>query len=301
MFSISCSWNKSNHSDAREMIQEIKALGINKIELSFGLTREFVDQIFSIEAAGEIEVVSVHNFCPAPGDLPQKNAGPDYYSLSSLDESERERAIEVACDTINTAERLKAKVVILHLGRVEIKDKTKKLATLLGNKAEYEKLKREMIDKRKENAPAFLEKAMASLGTLVACAKEKHVALGIETRYYYREIPSLDEIEIMLDRFKDAHVGYWHDAGHAQLFENIGLTKHINYLERYKDRLLGIHLHDIKGIEDHLAPLQGEMNFSILKPYIKKNTLLVLEPHQPATAEEIKKGAAYLKKLFFKV
>jgi len=280
------------------MIQEIKSLGIEKIELAFGMTREFVDQIFSIEEAGGTEVTSVHNFCPMPEGVPQENAGPDYYSLSSADENERKRAVEVACGTINTATRLRAKAVILHLGRVEIKDRTKKLAALLGAGSEYEKLKGRMIDERKKAAPLFLKKAMASLGTLAAYSKEKGVALGIETRYYYREIPSLDEIEIMLDRFKDAHVGYWHDAGHAQLFENIGLSKHIDYLERYKDRLIGIHIHDIKGIEDHLAPCRGEMDFSILKPYIKKNTLLVLEPHQPATAEEIKKGAVYLKKLF---
>jgi hypothetical protein len=62
--------------------------------------------------------------------------------------------------------------------------------------------------------------------------------------------------------------------------------------------MLGIHLHDIKGIDDHRAPLKGEFDFALLKPYVRSDTLKVLEPHYPATAEDITRGRKYLEKLF---
>ena len=46
--------------------------------------------------------------------------------------------------------------------------------------------------------------------------------------------------------------------------------RHRDYLERYQQNLLGLHLHDIKGTQDHLAPGTGDFDFSVLKPYIKK-------------------------------
>jgi hypothetical protein len=51
-------------------------------------------------------------------------------------------------------------------------------------------------------------------------------------------------------------------------------------------------------MEDHKAPLAGTFDFSILKPYVRPETLKVIEAHQPATADEIRKGLIYLKGLF---
>jgi len=59
-----------------------------------------------------------------------------------------------------------------------------------------------------------------------------------------------------------------------------------------------VHLHDMLGCQDHLAPLQGKIDFAILKPYLKKSTLKVIEAHQPATAEELIKGSNFLSQLY---
>lgn len=297
-FSLSSSWNARVSKDARSMIHEIKALGFKKVELNFTLTSGDIRDIISLKKTEGLEITGLHNFCPIPEGVTPDKASPDYYLLSSLDEAERRKALDSTKITIETAQKLDARFVVIHLGRVEVKDKTRALAAILHDKRSYEKMKSSMIAERRKKARANLDKTILSIEELLDFAKKRNVILGIETRFYYYEIPSIDEFEVIFNHFKDKHIGYWHDAGHAQVFENLGFLKHADFLDRFSSRMVGMHIHDIAGIDDHRAPRQGNMDFSILKPYINKNILLVLEPHQPATGEQIKKGAEYLSKLF---
>lgn len=281
------------------MVEQIKEMGFDKIELNFTLTSKDICDIISIKDKEGIEITSLHNFCPIPEGVNPKKASPDYYSLSSLDESERKKAIDATKITIETARRLNAPAVILHLGKIEIRDRTRELAAILDDKANYKRVKKSMVEERAQRASFYFVKALKSVEELLGFAKKEGIKLGIENRYYYNEIPSVDEMEILLNRFNDGYIGYWHDTGHAQIFQNIGLFDHKKgYLDRLASKMIGVHLHDVAGTDDHRAPLQGSFDFSILKPYLRKGTLMVLEPHQPATPSHIKKGAAYLAKLY---
>lgn len=301
MFALSTAWNAQRHTNGKEMIGEIKKLGFNVVELNFTLTSEMVKDVIELYQTDKIEVVSIHNFCPIPQGVERMSALPDYYSLSSLDNSEREKAIENTKYTIDTAKELNARAVILHTGRIEVEEKTKVLMGLynggLKDTEEYERIKLEMMKERKEKKEPFLTKVLKSLEKISDYAEEQNISIGIENRYYFQEIPSFDEIEIILNRFRDRNIFYWHDVGHAQNLENLGLAKHKDYLYRFADRMLGIHLHDIIGTSDHKAPLMGEFNFEILTPFLKEKTIKVLEVHYPTTAEEIKRGVEYLEKL----
>ncbi|MEE8359691.1 MAG: sugar phosphate isomerase/epimerase family protein [Candidatus Omnitrophota bacterium] len=298
-WSLSTTWNYDRASSAAAMIREIKDAGFDKIELNFALTSRYICDIISMRDREGIEVSSIHNFCPMPAGVSSNEASPDYYPLSSTDEKTRKRAVQATKTTIETAKKLGASVVVLHLGRVEIKDRTRKLASVLDVKRYRERVKDKMTEERAKEAPRYFEKTLLSVEELLRFAKKKDIILGVENRYYYREIPSPDEIAILLKRFNDSHIGYWHDVGHAQLFENLGIYDHKrDFLERFSERLIGIHIHDIKGIDDHRAPLQGDFNFSILKPYIKPDTFVVLEVQFPADADDIKKGTEHLKRLF---
>lgn len=299
MLAISTSWNASRHSRAKDIIDEIRGLGFERVELSFTLTAAKVEEIISLKNQGLLKVVSLHNFCPMPQGLLHRAISPDMFSLSALGKRERQKALGYTKKTIDTASRIGAEAVVLHIGRVEVKERLRELAQLYEhqNRPAFEGLKKQMLKEREAKSKRFFEQVLKSLEELCAYSQKRKVKLGIENRYYFNEIPTIEEMEIIFSRFPAPPLYYWHDVGHAQVYENLQFVQHKTMLDKFSQRMIGIHLHDIEGIDDHRAPLKGRFDFTLLKPYLKKETLKVLEPHYPATAEEIIRGKEYLEKL----
>lgn len=301
MFGISTSWNSHRHDSARSMIKEIKKLGIGFVELNFKLSQETVRDVAGLVAEGFISVISLHNFCPVPESIDIKKASPDYYSLASTNEAERKNAVEHTKRTIDAACDCRARAVVVHSGRLDIEDRTRELADAVSAGTDVSSLIENMQKKREEELQkGYFDSLFKSLEELSPYSKRCDIKIGLENRFYFRELPSIEEFELIFKHFDiDTNICYWHDTGHAKVFENLGLSKQGEYLEKLSNRLIGVHLHDVKGImDDHNAPLAGDLDFAMLKPYLNKDMPKVLEPHMPATPEEIKRGLEYLKRLY---
>lgn len=295
---LSTAWNAYRCASGQELINEIKSLGFDRVELNFTLTGRVVNEIAALVNNHQIIVTSVHNFCPLPDHLTILESSPDHYSLAALDEMERKKAVHFTKQTIDTAALLKAKAVVLHTGKVLTPDHTRTL-TAYYEKGEkdsprYCRLKEEMVIQRREKSRPHLDQLIKSLEELLPWAKKYGLKLCFENRFYYNEIPHPEEGAQLLQHFKTEDLYYWHDTGHAQVFENLGLYQHNDYLERLGHRLAGFHLHDVKGTVDHIAPLMGNLDFSRLLPYLKAEHIKVIEVHRPVSAEQIKVGAEHL-------
>ncbi len=299
MFSLSTSWNSANHKNGRDLIEQIMGMGFQSLELGFSLSESIVDDIIKISQRNSLKIASVHNFCPVPREYDAHRFLPDTFSLSSPDEQQRKKAVDLTLNSMNLAKKVQAKALIIHAGRVEIPSGTKELIKVFkqGEKgtASYEKLISNIKTIREQKKSPYISAIKRSLEQLVKQASAMDLMLCIENRYYWREIPSITEIGELIEEFAGSkNLGYWHDVGHAQVNENLGLEKHSAFLEKYAKHMVGMHIHDIDGSQDHLAPGMGNFDFTTLKPYLKKNTIKVLEIHQPATAVQIKAGVSYL-------
>jgi len=104
---------------------------------------------------------------------------------------------------------------------------------------------------------------------------------------------------MILARFRSEQVGYWHDVGHAQVQENIGIARHRELLEAYADDLIGVHLHDAVRLDDHLAPGQGDVDFDALRPFLKPEHIKILEVHSKVPRENLIEGIRYVRELGF--
>ncbi|MBI4982646.1 MAG: sugar phosphate isomerase/epimerase [Candidatus Omnitrophica bacterium] len=300
-FALSTAWNAFRYDTAKGLLFEIKKLGFNDVELSFNLTAAMLKEIQVEAKEAGINITSLHNYCPIPEEFSRKEGLPDCFSVTSINEDERQLALKYTKRSIDNVSLLGAKALVLHCGRVEIPDRTRQLIDLYnleGNKsADFNKLRSEIIKERRDNAGPFFKQALASLEELNSYATKKKILIGVETRFYYREIPILEEFSSIFDKFKGSNIFYWHDIGHAQLMENLGLIRHKDFLEITKGFLIGTHLHDICGCSDHKPAGKGSIDFNIIKPFLKKDTTKVIEIHHPATGEEVVKAREYLSKI----
>ncbi len=297
MISVSTTWNSHKYDNAGPMIDEIRNMGITAVELSSRLSARQVAECVRYAQQRYITITSVHNFCPVPDGVSRPEASPDFYSLASLDPSMRREAVRYTRRSIDTAFFSGARAVVLHAGRLDIEDHTRELASLIADGKNPEECRNRMVAERAREADkGYLPALIESLTELLHHASARHIALGLENRFYYREIPSLDEFAILFRHFShEPLLGYWHDTGHAQVWENIGICAHNDFLTRYGKRLIGIHLHDVTGVcEDHKAPRMGTVDFTLCAPYITPDTITVMEAHEPVTATQIREGADYL-------
>ena len=111
------------------MLREIRELGFEYAELSHGIRVSLVPGILEAVDAGDIKISSLHNFCPLP--LGVMKASPNLYEFSTASELDRNLALKHTQKTLEFATRVKASLVVLHLGSIEMKDYTGRLGDLL--------------------------------------------------------------------------------------------------------------------------------------------------------------------------
>ena len=127
-------------------------------------------------------------------------------------------------------------------------------------------------------------------------AERLDVYIGIENRREIQQIPDLDEIGIILSEFDGANVAYWHNTGYAQLQSNLGIADHEDFLKQYSDKMIGVHLHDVKSTTDRMVPGTGDVNFDMVAGYLPEDVVKVVQLTSESTREEISEGLSHLKK-----
>jgi sugar phosphate isomerase/epimerase len=301
MYSLSTCWNSHRHTDGQAMLREIRDLGFEYAELSHGIRISLLPGVFQAVQAGEIKISSLHNFCPLPMGV--NHAAPNIFKFTADNPRERENAVKHTLKTIETAVRLNAKLVVLHMGCVDMKDYTDKLVELVGeNKREtpkFQKLMEEALAKREDKKESAMANAYDVLRKLIAAAEPHGIKLGIENREAIEEIPFENDFQLFLMEFQSPSVVYWHDTGHAQIKENLGLIHHLFHLESLKERLYGFHVHDVEFPgRDHRPPGSGMIDFQSLKQVVTPEHLKVFEFSPSLTPEQVKSGVAHIKSIW---
>lgn len=294
---MSASWNAKRHADAKGMVEELRGLGIERLEAGYLMRPAQLTELCEWLPASGVQVVSIHNFCPVPPEH-QCSWGDDFL-LSSPDEETRKRGVQATLQTVEWARRLGAQVIVMHLGQVGVDKtifKTIKQSVANGNAGQHalRSLVTEARQERDRLAPPYLQAVKRSLDDILA-RLPPGLALGLECRSDYHEIPNVSEAQQLLDEYGDP-VGYWHDVGHAYMQEIMGFYESDEYIQTLHHRLIGWHIHDSLRVSDHRAPGAGEIDFDkSVKPYLKDGALQVLEFHPRVTRAEAAQGIEFLR------
>ncbi len=299
MLALSTSWKSTETTDAEALLEFFHRLDISALELEYRISESTYQQMRKPLKKSRLKVVSAHNFFPKPSIKPESRASGDFFMLTSLDEEERHHAVQWTAKTISHAAELGAKAVVLHCGRVVMDRELDILYQFFKSNQIQSKASQDFIGKklseRDELKPRYLENLLYSLDQLSRVADKFGILLGLENRFHYDELPTLEDFETLFRRFKGAPLGYWHDTGHAFVNESLTTIPAGALLNAYGDKLIGVHLHDAIGIKDHLAPGTGKIDFESLKSYLKPDTIKVLELKPQVADFEVARGIRFIR------
>ena len=298
MYSLSTCWNSHRHTDGRAMLREVRELGFEYAELGHGTRISLMPGILEAVDAGEIKISSLHNFCPLPMGVTR--AAPNLFQFSSPMPREREQAERYTRKTMEFANRVKASLVVLHLGSIEMKDYNDKMLSMLEhgeqNTTKYQKLCQEVEEKRESKKEEYFERVKESIKRLLPEAEQRGLRLGAENRQAIEELPLDGDFYFMFREISSPNFVYWHDTGHAQIKEHLGYIHHRMHLESLKERLAGFHIHDVQYPgKDHCPPGTGTIDFAGLKPFVQPGHLRVLELSPSLTPEQVREGFARIR------
>lgn len=270
------------------MLREMAGLGFEYVELSHGIRITLVPGILKAVEEGIVKVSSTHNFCPLPTGVVQ--AAPNLFEPSAREHREHDQWLRHTKRSIDFAAQVKAKVVVCHLGSVHFFwfNPGRKVRKYLeanpdagrtpDDKSYHAMLAKSIARLRKRMGP-FWEQTKASLNEIYDYATQKGVKLGLENREKFEELPlDADYAEFIATQPPTAPIGYWHDTGHADIKEGMGLLNHRQHLTQNAPRMIGFHLHDVSAQgSDHQAIGTGHIDFEMVSEFWKPEHLLTLE------------------------
>lgn len=297
---ISTAWNAAGVLDGRRIVDGVVDLGLRRIEVGYTVRSEAVPGIEDAVRSGRIEVTSVHNFAPLYPDEKPCWCGGDKLSLASRDESERTGAVNLTLVSLDLARRLGASALVLHTGEVDGIGRAyfKELADIVESdgvgSARAGRLRQALKAQRDRRKGEHLEAIVRSLKDLLGRAEQWGITLCVENRYFYHQLPLPGEARAVIEDIGSTLVRYWHDVGHGRVLDILGFENHLASLDLMSDYLYGMHVHDSRFVNDHIAPGTGEVDLHSIFERTPASVLRILELAPSVPASDITAAIAYL-------
>ena len=282
--------------DLHAFVERAAELGFGAIELNHSMDAE---QVAALRDQHALPITAVH--APAPLERHSRYGWNRDINLASTDEGERDVAVRYTLRSVELAAEAGARFVVVHLGHAgggELAgDRRLRVLYERGETAgdEWTHASNEAIEVRAALAPQYLTQARRSLDELAEAAVVAGVTLGLECMGGYHQLPLPEEAVDLLASYAPEVAGYWHDAGHAEVLHRLGLVALDSWFDLLGDRLVGAHLHDVRGILDHRAPGNGDVDFAALAARIPPDAACTLEIDQHEPDEDVARGLTLLR------
>lgn len=291
--SLSTMWAIENFPKLTDFFEGARRLGFSTIELNHLVDASMFEGI----DLSQYIFSSVHEPCPvdySTDELKRRD-----WLVSSPNEENRKLGVQAIKGSIDLAHQLNVTIIVTHCGTIlTLSSFEKKLRCLFNtgvvDSEEYQEVKQIFMESRAKLIGPHMDAVKKSLLELLDYASRFNLKIGLENRYHYYDIPSLDEMGELLNLGSPDQLGFIYDVGHAQTLDRMGFFPHEEWLRRYASRMIGVHLHDVIGINDHYAPGLGEVDFKMVASYLPENSYKVLEIQGGSSYQQIKAGLSFL-------
>jgi sugar phosphate isomerase/epimerase len=310
IIALSTAWCSTRHQEGDAMLAEMAGLGFAYVELSHGIRLTLVPGILKALGEGIVKISSTHNFCPLPTGM--MHPAPNLFepSVPAGRGHEQEQWLRHSRRTLDFAVQVRAQVVVMHLGSVRffLLNPARRLrkfirrhpTAALPEDPRYQRRLARTVEKLRRRRPAFWEQTRHSLEEILPYAVEKGVRLGLENRERLEELPADEDFPGLLKSLgQPGQAGYWHDTGHAELKERIGVITQRALLEANAAQLIGFHLHDVdEAGNDHQPIGKGRVDFKMIRRFYQPHQLLVVELSPRASPEDVRESRKRIEDVF---
>jgi len=291
--SISTMWAIDNFPHLTDFLQASKRIGFEGVELNHQINSDMLQGTNLKDGF----IASIHEPCPA--DISANDLKKRDWLISSIDEEKRQKGVDSIKRSVFLANKIGVKNIVVHCGQIVmdlgLEVQLRALYEKEGAAGEsYQILKQHYETERARLARAHMDSLKKSIQELLQVAAPLGIRLALENRYHYFDLPLVDEMEELLALAGQDQLGFIYDVGHAQTLDRLGFVPHEEWLRRFSDRMVEIHIHDVKGIIDHYAPGLGEVDFDMIRPYLPAGIIRTVEIHPRNTPEELRQGINFL-------
>jgi sugar phosphate isomerase/epimerase len=289
------------------MVREMVNLGYDRIELSHGIRITLVPGVLRALEEGIVTISSTHNFCPLPTGITQ--AAPNLFEPSSADMREHESWLRHTKRSIDFAVQVNSTVLVCHLGSVKFfwLNPARSLSAYtrrhpkanIPHDLRYQKFLEKARDRLRKQMGPFWERTKDSVSESLDYAKKRGVRLGFENREKFDELPLDDDFaEYFSSLPADVSAGYWHDTGHAEIKQSMGLISQRLQLEKLAAHTIGFHLHDVDANgQDHQPVGSGQVDFKTISEFWRPEHVLVVELSPRVPVEGVRSSLQRLQTL----
>ena len=286
-----------DHDHMPSFAEKTASLGFSHIEINYVIPPEGVDALIE---SNHVAVSSVHSPCPRVrinGKLS------DALNLADTDEEARSLAVKVAKDSVDTAVRADASLLVVHLGGIgdrtfeEEKELRKLFDAGTTDGEEVENLRKQAVTRRRDGALDYFPQARRSLAELAEYAAANGVTIGLENRYHFSEFPNPDEMAELLDAYPPDVVGFWIDIGHVEVLDRLGLGHRHRWLNELGDRCVGSHVHDTDGLANHPPQYQRRPARRQAAPKMTPHIPRIYEINQTIPEGQVAEATLFLRRI----
>ena len=291
--SLSSMWGIGNFQSLEDFLEAARRLGFKYVELNHQVDSSMLEGVGRLRN----KISSVHEPCPA--DISATEYKNRDWLISSTIEEYRAKGVRSIKRSLDLAHEINAKYIVVHAGNVQqdhsMEDRLRMLF-VRGEKASqaYADIMDELIEKRRRLESARFKALKRSIQELLDYAKPLGVQLGLENRSHFLEIPVPEELNELLSMAEPARIGFIFDVGHAEALDRLGFYPTDTWLKRFGERIIGVHIHDMDGLDDHIAPGAGDLDYRDLSTYLPVKARKVVEVQNQNSYQQIRSGLVVL-------
>lgn len=295
MLALSTSCFGTRLTDFHKIAESTRTLGFERIEI--GLT-EAPPSWNGLESALQDFGVRAPVLRAGCRETPRGDYRPADH-LSSTDEPARQAALRSIAQDIEIAKRSSSGILSLRGGFIAVPGIGDRIKTLVSHMRQGRE--KETLELREEIHLAVAPHRLKALDRLcrslhAISRSTPGLRIAVETPPDPHFLPNPQEMEHVIEDLSGAPIFYMHDTGNAAFLEKLDGIPHGSWLETLVPHLLGARLHDMLGLDRHLPPGLGEIDWKLVADYAPRTALGILDLAPQHGADGIRGAARFVEK-----